>query len=92
MAKINVNTATADELQKKGMIDKGKADEIVRYRDENGQFDDWDELQNVPGMDQKSIDTLKKNAAIADEEMNEFDDVEEDEGMDMDDENEEEAI
>jgi competence protein ComEA len=49
-AKVDLNTATVDELQAIKGIGKSRALEIARYRDKNGPFMSLDELERVPHM------------------------------------------
>ena len=46
---INVNTATAEELDAVPGL-KGHGFEIVRYRGERGSFTDLRQLDEVPGL------------------------------------------
>ncbi|MBI0477069.1 helix-hairpin-helix domain-containing protein [Sphingomonas sp. MA1305] len=49
MTPIDVNTATADELDAVAAL-QGHGPEIVRYRDERGGFSDLRQLEEVPGL------------------------------------------
>lgn len=49
MTQINVNTATADELDTIPRL-KGHGFEIVRYREDRGAFTALRQLEEVPGM------------------------------------------
>lgn len=49
MTQINVNTATADELDAIPRL-KGHGFEIVRYRQDRGAFTALPQLEEVPGM------------------------------------------
>jgi competence protein ComEA len=49
-AKVDLNTATVDQLQAIKGIGKSRALEIARYRDKNGPFMSLDELARVPHM------------------------------------------
>jgi competence protein ComEA len=49
-AKVDVNSATADQLHGIKGIGKSRALEIVRYRDKHGPFMSLDELARVPHM------------------------------------------
>lgn len=49
---IDLNTATADELDKVDAL-KGHGYEIVRYREERGRFTELRQLDEVPGLAQK---------------------------------------
>lgn len=55
---ININTATASELMKLDGIGEVRAQAIVRFREEHGSFKSIDELVNVKGIGEK---TLEKN-------------------------------
>ena len=57
MQPVNVNTASAEEIAEalKG-IGMTKAETIVAYRDENGQFKHVDELVNVKGIGIRTVD------------------------------------
>ena len=46
---IDLNTATAEELDAVPEL-KGHGFEIVRYREERGQFTDLRQLDEVPGL------------------------------------------
>jgi competence protein ComEA len=46
---VNVNTATADELDAVPGL-QGHGFEIVRYRGERGRFTDLRQLEEVPGL------------------------------------------
>ena len=52
--KINLNTATEAELQTISGIGAKKAQEIIRFRDEQGPFKTVEELKNVPGIGENS--------------------------------------
>lgn len=61
--KININTATADELAEvKGVASKGAA--IVKYREENGPFKSIDELDNVSGFGKATIDKVREYLTV----------------------------
>lgn len=57
--KINLNTATEAELQTISGIGAKKAQEIIRFRDEQGPFKTIEELKNVPGIGEKTVERLK---------------------------------
>ncbi|EGO5822244.1 helix-hairpin-helix domain-containing protein [Enterococcus faecalis] len=57
--KINLNTATEAELQTISGIGAKKAQEIIRFRDEQGPFKTVEELKNVPGIGEKTVERLK---------------------------------
>lgn len=57
--KININTATAAELQLLNGIGAAKAQAIVEYREANGKFTSLEDLTKVKGIGPKLIE---KNA------------------------------
>jgi competence protein ComEA len=56
---LNLNTATADELQNIKGIGPATAANIIDYRDSNGPFADADELINVKGIGEKKLAEIK---------------------------------
>lgn len=57
--KINVNTASASELETLDGIGPSKAEAIVKYRETHGPFQSADQLTKVPGIGSKTVDKLK---------------------------------
>jgi competence protein ComEA len=57
--KINVNTATADQLKNALQLTASEAEAIVSYRKANGNFKDLAALEKVTGVDPKKIDAKK---------------------------------
>ena len=55
VAPINLNTATAAELEKLPGIGQKVAARIVEYRQKNGPFKKVEELMNVQGIGEKSF-------------------------------------
>jgi competence protein ComEA len=56
--KINVNAATAEELQKIPGIGPAKASAIISYRDENGKFKNIEDLIKVTGIGKKTVEKM----------------------------------
>lgn len=64
-AKVNLNTASAETLQKElSGIGAGKASAIVAYRDENGSFTSVDELIEVKGIGKAILDKNRDKLSI----------------------------
>ena len=64
LPKININTASADELvQLKGVGPK-KAATIIEYRKTNGPFKLPEDLIKVPGIGLKTFETNKERIVI----------------------------
>lgn len=61
---INLNTATKEQLcQINGIGDK-KADLIIEYRQQHGQFKTVDELTQVTGFGEKTVAKLKDQVSV----------------------------
>ncbi len=57
--KININAATVEELTQLKRIGPKYAEKIIAFREANGPFKSPDELVNVPGIGQKTIEVNK---------------------------------
>jgi len=57
--KVNINAATVEELTQLKRIGPKYAEKIVAFREANGPFKSADELVNVPGIGQKTIEVNK---------------------------------
>jgi competence protein ComEA len=62
--KVNVNTATAAELQKLHGIGAVKAQAIVDYRKAHGAFKNTNDLISVPGIGDKIFADIKNDVKI----------------------------
>ncbi|MDY7561387.1 helix-hairpin-helix domain-containing protein [Pseudomonas sp. CCC3.2] len=64
-AKINLNTADAETLQKElSGIGSAKANAIVAYREANGEFASVDELLEVKGIGKAILDKNREQLGI----------------------------
>ena len=62
--KININTATAEELTKLTGVGPKYAEIIVKYRDTNGPFETPEAIMNVKGIGQKTYEANKEVITI----------------------------
>lgn len=62
--KVNINTATAEELEKLDGIGPAIAQRIVEYRNTNGKFLSTDEIKNVSGIGEKTFEKFKDDICV----------------------------
>jgi hypothetical protein len=55
---LNLNKVSRDELLSLGVLSRTQADNLISYRDENGDLLEIYELQSVPGFDSQAIDDI----------------------------------
>ena len=56
---ININTASAVELESSLEFTKTEAEAVIDYRTKNGNLKSLDDLKKVPGVDAKTIEAKK---------------------------------
>lgn len=56
---LNINTANVEELTKIKGVNEVKAKLIVKYREDNGAFKNFDELKNVKGISDEIIENIR---------------------------------
>jgi len=64
-APVNLNTATAAQLESLPGIGKSTAERILEYRQKNGGFKKIEDLMNVRGIGEKSFLKLKPLVSVA---------------------------
>jgi competence protein ComEA len=57
--RVNINTATAEELEALPSIGEVIAERIIAYRDQNGPFRSVDDLIHVQGISDETIDEFR---------------------------------
>lgn len=62
--KVNINTATKDELMTLSGIGEAKADSIITYREQNGRFSGTEDIKNVSGIGDSTYERLKDNICV----------------------------
>ena len=63
-AKVNINTASAEELQALPGIGAGRADAIIEYRNAEGRFARVEDLLLVPGLGPKTVESLIDSVTV----------------------------
>lgn len=64
-ATVNINTATQAELETLDNVGEARAKAIIDYRNKNGKFKSLDELDKVPGIGEKTLESIKKDGTIS---------------------------
>ena len=62
--KVNINTATVEELMTLSGIGESRAADIIAYRNEHGAFSDIQEITNVSGIGEKSFAKIKDQITV----------------------------
>ena len=63
-SKININTATIEELDNLPGVGEATANKILNYREENGIFKSIEEVKNVNGIGEKKYIDIKDKICI----------------------------
>lgn len=61
---VNINTATVDDFKDVTGIGPKKAEKVIAYREEHGQFKTLHDLTNVSGIGEKSLAKLKDQLTV----------------------------
>lgn len=57
--KININTASTEELMSLDGVGEATADKIIAYRQEHGSFSSIEEIKEVSGIGEKKFEAMK---------------------------------
>ena len=63
-AKVNINTATVEELVTLNGIGEKKAQLFIDYREEQGLFMKLEDIKNIPGIGDKTFESLEPYITI----------------------------
>ncbi len=64
LGKVNVNQAPAKEIEEVGGFSAAEAEAIVKYRTQNGDFRDLNDMRKVADLDPKRLDERKDRIAF----------------------------
>lgn len=57
--KVNINSATLEDLKTLNGIGDSKAKSIIEYREQNGEFKSIEDIKNVTGIGEKMFERIK---------------------------------
>ncbi len=63
--KVNLNKAESSELETIPGIGPSKAKAIIAFREENGDFNKIEDLTNVPGIGDKTLESIKDYISVS---------------------------
>lgn len=63
-AKVNLNTASKEELMSLRGIGEARAEDIIRYREERGGFERIEDVMNVSGIKDAAFQKIKENITV----------------------------
>lgn len=62
--KVSINTATKEELMTLSGIGEVKAENIIKYRNDNGKFNSIEDIKNVSGISDSTFEKIKDNIIL----------------------------
>ena len=63
-SRININTATSQQLQTLPRIGPALAQRIIEYRQISGKFSTVDDLTNVKGIGEKTLEKIRNRITV----------------------------
>lgn len=61
---VNLNTASLEELMTLKGIGESRAEDIIRYREEHGGFQEIEDIMNVPGIKEAGFQKIKDSIKV----------------------------
>jgi competence protein ComEA len=61
---ININTAGVKEIMKLPGIGKKKAEAVIAFRQDNGGFEDINDLKKIDGIGKKTFEKIKEHIVM----------------------------
>ncbi len=65
--KINLNTATKEQLMTLSGIGEAKAEDIIAYRAENGDFQTIEDIMKISGIKEAAFQKIKDKIMVKEE-------------------------
>lgn len=62
--KVSINTASIEQLQTLSGIGESKANAIIKYREEHGNFTKIEDIMNVTGIGEKVFEQIKDSITV----------------------------
>lgn len=62
--KVNINTATKEELMTLRGIGEARAEDIIRYRESHGSFQRIEDIMKVSGIKDAAFEKIKGNITV----------------------------
>ncbi len=62
--KVNINTASVEQLMSLNGIGETKAEQIITYREENGAFPDTEAIMQVSGIGEGTYEKIKNSITV----------------------------
>ena len=62
--KVNINTASQEELDTLQGIGPSTATKIIEYREKNGKFKTIEDIKNVTGIGDSKFEAIKENISV----------------------------
>lgn len=61
---ININTATKEELLTLSGVGETKAEAVIKYREENGKYENIEDIKKVSGIGDSLFEKIKDNITV----------------------------
>lgn len=63
-ARVNINTAGREDLMTLSGIGESRADDIIRYRETYGPFEQIEDIMNIPGIKDAAFQKIKDSISV----------------------------
>ena len=64
IGKIDINKAETEELMLLPLVGEGRAEDIIEYREENGDFSRIEDIMQVSGIGEKTFEEIKEQITV----------------------------